>query len=97
MTITNFLDVCKKEKIEGIDHLTKDLESIKLDLFKQTSLINHFALLNRIPHLFSFIARIEETGKYGKITNGHTRHLIESHKRSEHVCYRCAEVIKSTD
>ena len=95
MTVSDFLDVCKKEKIDGIDHFRRDLDMMTSHTFKQS--INHLALLNRIPHLFSFISRIEEIGKYGKITDGHTRSLIDSHKRSEHVCYRCAEVIKAAD
>ena len=95
MTVTDFLDVCKKEKVDGIDHLRRDLEMITSRTFKQS--INRLALLNRIPHLFGFISRIEEIGKYGKIGDIYTRSLIESHKKSEHICYRCAEMIKATD
>ncbi len=95
MTVTDFLDVCKKEKIDGINHFMRDLDMMTSRTFQQS--INHLALLNRIPSLFSFISKVEEIGKYGKITDGHTRSLIESYKKSEHVCYRCAEVIKAID
>ena len=95
MTVTDFLDVCKKEKVDGIDHFRRDLDMITSRTFKQS--INRLALLNRIPHLFSFISRIEEIGEYGKIADFYTRSLMDGHKKSEHVCYRCAEVIKATD
>ena len=94
MTVEDFLDICKTEKVDGIGHLRRDLEMIASRTFQRN--INRLALLNRIPHLFSFISRIEEIGKYGKIGDRYTRSLIERHKKSEHICYRCAEMIKAT-